>query len=82
MMPIIKQKIIDLWGSLQLNNISHIIPIKLLYKAKMKINMGYESKGKKYPMQNHVHDGYIGERIEWKRTQVWTHYDKSKWCNT
>jgi hypothetical protein len=45
----------------------------------MKITMGYENKGE---IQNHVHDGCIGEIIEWKRTQVWTHYDKSKWCNT
>jgi hypothetical protein len=82
MMPITKQKIIDLWGSLQLINISHTIPTKLLYQANMKINMGYESKGEKNPMQNHVHDGCIGEIIEWKRTQVRTHYDKSKWCNT
>jgi hypothetical protein len=42
-----KAKNIDLWGSLQLINISHTIPTISLYQANMKITMGYESKGKK-----------------------------------
>lgn len=41
------KKNIDLWGSLQLINISHTIPTILLYQTNMKITMRYESKGKK-----------------------------------
>jgi hypothetical protein len=77
-----KAKNIDLWGSLQLINISHAIPTILLYQANMKIPWVMKVKEINNPMRNHVLDGCIGEIIEWKRTQVWTHYDKNKWCNT